>query len=115
MLDRRIDPGRCTEVLTEESTEMLRVLLELWNAHPRHQESMAWVDGSQLLRTLLSRQQDEPDLVGLFRLADAGHVKCRPVREGNCWALPGGIEFCEPIVSDLVKLQDLLAECPSMP
>jgi len=112
LVETRCTQGKCAEVLTAQSTSVLRVLMELWNAHPRHQESMAWVDGSQLLQTLPSRQEDDPDLVGLFRLVDAGHIQCRPVREDGCWTIPGRVEFCEPIVTDLVKLQDLLADCP---
>jgi CRP-like cAMP-binding protein len=112
LVETRCTQGKCAEVLTAQSTSSLRVLLELWKVDQHRQESMAWVDGSQLLQALSSRQEDDPELVGLFRLVDAGHVQCCPVREESGWAIAGRVEFCEPIVTDLVKLQDLLADCP---
>jgi len=111
--------SRCTHkpnvILPPESAFLLRILLELWETQPRHQGAMARVEGRALLEALLSRQAGDPQLLGLFWLMEAGHVRCCPERDGQGWAVPGGIEFCEPIVADLVKLQDLLSDGPMPP
>lgn len=111
----RCTQGKRAEALPPESAVVLRILLDLLGGQPRHQGAMARVEGTSLLDALRSRQAGDAQLLGLFWLVEAGYVKCCPVRDGQGWTLPGRVEFCEPIAADLVKLQELLSDCPASP